>query len=162
MLALILLLAASRVQLVDEIYPLPANEWRYVDLGLKQRPALVSAHFDTPDSDARVRLTLLRSEDLDRFREGFPHGSVAGTEAAPRGSLSYEVPVPGDYALVIENDANRAASVHLSVWLDFARHAPAITQLSPRRQTTVVLISFAVFFAIVSFSARRLLKAVRK
>jgi hypothetical protein len=162
MLALILLLAASRVQLVDEVYQIPANEWRYIDLGLKQRPAVVSAHFDTEGDGARVRLTLLRAEDLEKFRGGLPHGNIDSTTAAPRGTLSYDVPAPGDYALVIDNDAPSPVVVQLNVWLDFARHGPAMTQLSPRRQLTVVLISFAAFFAIVSFSARRLLRAVRK
>jgi hypothetical protein len=50
-------------------------------------------------------------------------------------------------------------AVRLNAWLDFARHGPTMTQLSPRRQMTVVLIGFAVFFGIVSFSARRLLRA---
>jgi hypothetical protein len=162
MLALILLLAASRVELVDEVYQIPANEWRYVDLGLKQRPAVVSAHFDTEGNDARVRLTLLRAEDLEKFRGGLPHGSIDSTSGGPRGTLSYGVQSPGDYVLVIENDAPSPAAVRLNVWLDFARHGPAVTQLSPRRQLTVVLISFAAFFAIVSFSARRLLRAARR
>ena len=162
MLALILLLAASRVELVDEVYQIPASEWRYVDLGLKQRPAVVSARFDAEGSDARVRLTLLRAEDLEKFRSGLPHGNIESTSAGPRGGLSYDVPTPGDYVLVIDNDAPAPVAVRLNVWLDFGRHGPTITQLSPRRQLTVVLISFAVFFAIVSFSARRLLQAVRR
>jgi hypothetical protein len=162
MLALILLLAASRVELVDEVYQIPASEWRYVDLGLKQRPAVVSAHFDTPGNDGRVRLTLLRADDLEKFRGGLPHGSIDSTSSGPRGALSYDVPTPGDYVLVIENDAPAPASVRLNVWLDFARHGPTITQLSPQRQLTIVLISFAAFFAIVSFSARRLLRVVRR
>jgi hypothetical protein len=162
MLALILLLAASRVELVDEVYQIPASEWRYVDLGLKQRPAVVSAHFDTEGGDARVRLTLLRAEDLAKLRDGLPHGIIDSTTAGLRGALSYDVPTPGDYVLVIDNDAPAPVSVRLNVWLDFARHGPVITQLSPRRQLTVVLISFAAFFAIVSFSARRLLRAARR
>jgi hypothetical protein len=162
MLALILLLAASRVELVDEVYQIPAREWRYVDLGLKQRPALVSAHFDTEGDTARVRLTLLRAEDLEKFREGLPHGTIDATSAGPRGTLSYDVPSPGDYVLVIDNDAASPAAVRLNVWLDFARHGPPMTQLSPHRQLAVVLISFGVFFAIVSFSARRLLRAARR
>ena len=162
MLALILLLAAARVELVDEVYQIPASEWRYVDLGLKQRPAVVSAHFDTQGDAARVRLTLLRAEDLDKIRGGLPHGSIDSTSAGPRGALSYDVPSPGDYVLVIDNDAPSPVAVRLNVWLDFARHGPPMTQLSPQRQLTVVLISFAVFFAIVSFSARRLLRAVRR
>jgi hypothetical protein len=162
MLALILLLAASRVELVDEVFQIPATEWRYVDLGLKQRPAVVSAHFDTEGNDARVRLTLLRAEDLERYRGGLPYGSIESTPAGPRGALSYDVPTSGDYVLMIDNDARVPVSVRLNVWLDFARHGPTMTQLSPRRQMTVVLISFAVFFGIVSFSARRLLRAARR
>jgi hypothetical protein len=162
MLALILLLAATRVELVDEVYQIPAKNWRYVDLGLKQRPAVVSAHFDTEGNDARVGLTLLRAEDLERFRGGLPHGSIDSTAAGPRGALSYDVPSPGDYVLVIDNDAPAPVAVRLNVWLDFARHGPAMSQLSPQRQLTVVLVSFAVFFAIVSFSAHRLLRAVRR
>jgi len=162
MLALILLLAASRVQLFDEVYQIPASDWRYVDLGLKQRSAVVTAQFDTEGKDSRVRLTLLRREDLEKFREGLPHGNVDSTEAAPRGTLSYFVPTPGDYVLVIDNDETRPAAVHLGVWLDFGRHGPTVSQLSPRRQMTVVVISFLVFFGIVSFSARRLFKVVRK
>ena len=162
MLALILLLAASRVELVDEVFQIPASEWRYVDLGLKQRPAVVAAHFDTDGDSARVRLTLLRAEDLLKLRGGLQHGSIDSTGTGPRGALSYDVPTPGDYALVIDNEAAAPVSVRLNVWLDFAHHGPVITQLSPRRQLTIVLLSFAAFFTIVSFSARRLLRAVRR
>lgn len=162
MLALILLLAASRVELVDEVFQIPASEWRYVDLGLKQRPAVVGARFEAAGQNARVRLTLLRKEDLEKVRSGVAHGEIDSTAAAARGALSYFVPTAGDYVLLVDNDAPAPAKVHLNVWLDFGRRGPAVTQLSPRRQLTVVLVSFAVFFAIVSFSARRLLKAVRR
>lgn len=162
MLAFILLLVASRVELVDEVYRIPASEWRYVELGLKQRPAVVSARFETTRGGSQVRLSLLRREDLERLREGMAHGTIDATPEGTAGALSYDVQAPGDYVLVIDNGAPVPASVHLTVWLDFARHAPAVTQISPQRQLTVVLVSFAVFFAIVSFSARRLLRAVRK
>jgi hypothetical protein len=54
--------------------------------------------------------------------------------------------------------------VRLKISLDFAPRpqGPEVTRLSPRRQLTVILISFAVFFAIVSYSARRLLGAIRR
>jgi hypothetical protein len=37
-----------------------------------------------------------------------------------------------------------------------------VTTLSPRRQIEIVIISFAAFFGIVSWSARRLLKGIRR
>jgi hypothetical protein len=52
--------------------------------------------------------------------------------------------------------------VHIRVWLDFARRGPVVTQLSPERQLTVIAISFLVFFGIVTYSARRLLRTMRR
>jgi hypothetical protein len=52
--------------------------------------------------------------------------------------------------------------VHLRVSLDFSgRAGETIQYLSPQRRLTVILISFAVFFGIVTWSARKLLAAVK-
>jgi hypothetical protein len=37
-----------------------------------------------------------------------------------------------------------------------------VIRLSPARQLTIIVITFAVFFAIVSYSARRLLHGIRR
>jgi len=37
-----------------------------------------------------------------------------------------------------------------------------MTRLSPRRQLVVILLSFATFFGIVTWSARRLLRGIRR
>jgi len=162
--------AASRVELADEVYSIPADEWRYLEVGLKQRPALVVAHYDVEGSaaEAEVRVALMRREDMEHLRQGLPHGAVAMTAPGRSGTLRAFVP-PGDYVLVVENraaagaPAGPPAPIHLHVWLDFSdRFGPAITTLSPRRQLAVILISFAVFFAIAAWSGRRLLKAVRR
>ena len=59
LLAWILLLAASTsVDLVNEVYQIPASEWRYVELSLNQQPALVRAEFrveDGPDAKCAWR-----------------------------------------------------------------------------------------------------------
>ena len=161
-LACILLLAASRVELVDEVYQIPANEWRYVELGLNQQPAFVAAAYEVNSGPSAVRLALLAAPDLEKLKAGAPHSVMDVTEEAGRGVLNHQVREPGDYVLVIDNQGNSPASVRLRVWLDFARRGPAVTQLSPTRQLAIVVISFAVFFGIVSFSARRLLKLVRR
>jgi hypothetical protein len=161
-LAFILLLAASRVELVDETYQIPAAEWRYVELGLKQQPALVTARYQVTSGPPALRLALLRGEDLEKLRSGSPHSVMDVTPEGERGILSYQVREPGEYVLVIDNQSNAPASLRIQIWLDFAPRVPAVTQLSPRRQLTIVVVSFVVFFGIVTFSARRLLKIVRR
>jgi len=162
-LAWMLLFAAStRVDLVDEVYQIPADEWRYVDVGIKQRPALVTARFDVEFGSRQVRLALIRHEDLERLRTGLPHGVIDETEAGANGTLGPEVRGPADYVLVVDNRGEAPASVHLRVTLDFAvRRGPQVTRLSPQRQLAVIIISFAVFFGIVTWSARRLLRGIQ-
>jgi hypothetical protein len=66
--------------------------------------------------------------------------------------------------VVINNRESRVpVQVHLRVWLDFsARAAQGVGYLSPERRLAVILISFAVFFGIVTWSARKLLQATRR
>ena len=163
LLAWILLAASTGVDLVDEVYRIPAREWRYVELGLNQRPALVSAGYQVESGSREVRLALMRREDLDRLREGSPQSVIDVTEAGGSGSLTPHVRGPGDFVMVVDNRGDAPAAVHLRVRLDFAvAPVPEVRQLSPRRQIVVVVISFAAFFAIAGWSARRLLRGIRR
>jgi len=82
---------------------------------------------------------------------------------AGSGHLRYQVRVAGEYILLIDNreGRDRPAEAHLRVALDFGTEpGPAVSRLSVTRQITVIAISFAVFFAIAGFSARRLLRGI--
>jgi hypothetical protein len=161
-LAGILLAAPTSVELVDEVYQIPAREWRYAPFTLKQQPALVSATFEVLDGSGQARIALMRSQDLERMRGGQPHGVLALTPLASSGNLSYYVHVPDDYAMVVDSHVAKPSAVHLRVSLDFGGSpGPAVTRLSRQRQLAVILMSFAFFFGIVSFSARRLWRAVK-
>jgi hypothetical protein len=161
-LAGMLLAAPASVELVDEVYQIPANEWRYVEIDLKQQPALVLATFQVLAGPAQARVALMRRQDLERLRAGQPHGLMTVTPLASSGNLSYFVHWPDDYAIVVDNRAAQPSAVHLRISLEFGGSpGPAVTRLSARRQLAVILISFAVFFGIVTFSARRLWRAVK-
>jgi hypothetical protein len=162
-LAGILLAAPTSIELVDEVYQIPANQWRYVEVTLKQQPAMVSATFQVLTGAGQARIALIGSQDLERLRGGQPHGVLAVTPLASSGNLSYYVHAPDDYAIVVDNRAAKPSAVHLRVSLEFGGSpGPPVTRLSRPRQLAVILISFAVFFGIVSFSARRLWRAVKR
>jgi hypothetical protein len=165
-LALLLLLASARVDLVDQVFEIPAADWRYVELNLQQQPVTVTCEFQTA-RNRQVRVALLRHEDLDgldRLGEQRPDAIAAATPAGDRGSLQYVVQSPGKYVVVVDNRSRRATGVHLRVSIDFAAEAPApdARTLSPARQAVVVAISFAVFFGIVLCAGRKLLRNVRR
>ena len=156
--------AASRLELVNEEYRIPPREWRYVELALKQRPALVDAAYEVRSGPPGVRLLLVGADDLERLRRDEPHSPVARTHLAREGRLEYPVRRPDDYAMVVDNRSGaEAATVHLRIWLDFGNiQRVEVRTLAPQRQLAIVLVSFLVFVGIVSFSARRLLRNVRR
>ena len=167
-LSLILLAASTHVDLVNEVVRIPAGDWRYVEVGLKQRPAFVSADYTVEPGSGEVRLALVERDQLELSGKpgggALPDGALAITAPGGSGRLRYRVRVRGEYAVVIDNRMGAgAAAVHLRVSLDFGgRPGPEVTRLSPARQLTVIAITFAVFFAIVSYSARRLLQGIRR
>jgi hypothetical protein len=164
--ALVLLAAAAstHVQLIDEVVRVPAGDWRYVEVALKQRIAFVSADYQVKSGSPDIRLALLHRDDLEGMRTEMPEAALAVTPQAPSGRIRYRVPERGVYVVLIDNRASsRPAATQLLVSLDFGpRPGPPVTRLSPQRQITVIAISFAVFFAIATFSARRLLRGMRQ
>jgi len=165
-LACFLLLAASTsVELVDEVYHIPAAEWKYVEINLRQQPARVSAAYEAAGGASRVRLALMTRADLEHFRNDLAHGVLALTQPGANGHLNFRVREPADYVLVVDNraDSAHAAAVHLHVALDFGQALePEVTQITARRQLTVILLSFVFFFGVVTYSARKLLRLARK
>jgi hypothetical protein len=160
--AWMVLLAASGRELVDEVHQVPAGDWKFKEIHLRQEPARISASYDVLEGSTKVRLALMLHEDLERMNEELP-GSIAATGEGRSGHFADTMRRRGDYVVVLDNqDGKQASTVHLRVWLDFAPgHGTEARRLSPRRQLTVVSISSAVFFGIVTFSARRLWRAVK-
>jgi len=156
---MLLLAAPSSVELVDHTYQIPANDWSFVDLGLRPRSALVNADF-VVEAGPPVQLLLMEEADLERLNRGEPHGMVLSTAVGPAGRLEVRTGNAGDYVVVVENRSGRAetSKVRLRVSIDSAE----ATLLSPQRRFTVVAISFAVFFGIVIYSGSRLWQAVKR
>jgi len=156
--ALLFLLAAlPGAQPIDENFEIPARDWRYVPSPLTEQPAMVDCLFQADRQDAQVRLVLLSEADLSLWRAGRDYEEIAATSPGPHGML--RTPVHDtDTFVAIENRGPRAVRVRLRVFLE----QPRVRYLSRGRQLAVILISFSVFFAIVSLSARKLMRSIKR
>ena len=158
---MVLWLAAGPQVLLDEVFHVPAGEWRYVPVILKQPPVTVDCNFRVISGNGAVRVVLVNQDGLDTLRgaDREPLGSGAFTQ---QGQFSRLVSVPDEYAVVLENGGRGQVDVRLRVSLDFsARGRPRVQVLSPERRFAVIVISATVFLGIVFYSARKLLGVMR-
>jgi hypothetical protein len=161
---LFLLLASERLLLFDDVFTVPANDWRYVEVGLRQRAATVNCEFRVISGGSGVRVALVSHHELVRFRKGRSHDILATTNFERSGRLRFRVPEPGEYALVVDNrmEGRSEARVSMRVILDFAGRAPQpAATISPKRRLMVVLVSLALFGAIAYWAGRRIVAAFR-
>lgn len=148
--------------MVDEVYPIPAGEWHFVPIDLKQRPATVTASFDAQSGAGRIRLALVSRDDLEHLWRGLPQGALEIVGPAKSGRLRHAIRFPGEYAIVLDNQLGEGQTplVRLRGWLDFGvPSGPGVTTLAPGRRLAVIAISFAAFLAIAFFAGRKLLAA---
>ena len=60
---MLLFASTSRVDLVDETYVIPAANWRYIELELKQLPVTVFCDYHAGPGSTQVRLALMRRRE---------------------------------------------------------------------------------------------------
>jgi hypothetical protein len=159
--ALLLLFFASDSQtLLDEVFEVPPNDWRYAQVVLKQLPVTIEYEFHVVAGDGAIRATLVNQEGLEDLKKGDRDPLDSGA-FQKQGNVSRLIGVPDEYAVVIENRGPGRASVRLRVSLDFSDRRVQVRYLSSQRRWAVISISASVFLAIVLFSARKLLGAMR-
>lgn len=162
--ALLLLLATGPQVLLDEVFNIPAAEWRYVPVVLNQLPVTLECQFRVVSGSAHVRAALANREGLERLRLSRSPEFLAATAFRAQGNFRYPVREPDEYAVILENsrEGGAPAVVELRVSLDFsARGQPQVRYLSPQRRLVVILVSLAVFLAIVTYSGWKLLGVLR-
>jgi hypothetical protein len=161
--AFLLLALGQPMLLSDEIHTIPASDWRYVEVALRQQTATVDCAFKVLTPGSGVRLLLVTVPELNRFRHGQSHDVLATTNFEREGRLRYTVRDRGDFAVVVDNrmEGRGPARVSLRIELEFSGgSAVQARTLSPRRRHTVIAISLAVFLITAVWAGRRLLAAL--
>lgn len=144
-------------------FRLEPGDYRYFPVPVRHTPAEIDCHFHVEPGGGAVHLELLDRHDLRLFFRGREHQTLASTASGTDAAFRRIVDEPGDYDVVVVNDKKNApATVLLQVNIDTTPEASvAARELTPARRLTVILISFALFFAIVIWSGRRLFALIR-
>ncbi len=159
----VLSVLARGALLLDEAVEVPPGDWRAFRILLQQRPAEVSCSFTVVEGRSGVRVAILQAREYGRLRAGRPARLRVSTVFQRVGGFRQALSEPGEYVLIVDNrrDMQAPAVVHLRVSVAFLPH-PGARTLPPERRMAVVALSLALFFAIVLWSGRRLLRAMRE
>jgi hypothetical protein len=155
--ALLLLFAPASQVLVDEVFEIPASQWRFAPVTPAHTPARLECDFRVVSGNAPVRVVLMDGEEFRRLKAG-DRELLDPAEPALRGTLARLVSASEEYDVVVDNGQ---AGGPIRVKLRVTEYRLLVNQLSPERRFAVIVISVSVFLAIVIFSGRRLLRAVR-
>jgi hypothetical protein len=151
------------VQEKGQPFRLQPKDFRWVPFTIRQTPAEVDCHFEVVDGNGSVHAELLPMSEFRLFDRGEDHATLATTPNERSGDFRRVLETPGQYAVVVVNpDGASPVSVSLQVRTNVNPDSKDVARtLPPERRLTVILISFAFFFATVAWSGRKLRRAMR-
>jgi len=160
------LLILLALLVTGDVHPfrLDPGEYRWLPFTVKQTPAQVDCRFQVIAGTPSVHVELLPMSEFRLFTHGKEHDSLALSPASSTGSFRRVIEEPGQYAVVLVNSKTApAATISLELKVDSDPNAAVSSrELSPKRRLAVILISFSLFFAIVTWSGLKLVRAIKE
>ncbi len=159
----LLLAPASQPQEKGQPFRLEPGDFRWIPFTIRQTPVEVECHFEVTRGGPTVHVELLPMAEFRLFDRGEQHSTLAATPDGRSGDFRRTVDVSGQYAVVVVNAGHALpATVSLQVRTAVNPDGKGTAKtLSPERRLTVILISFAFFFATLAWSGRKLIRAMR-
>lgn len=161
--ALLPAILAAGAQEKGQPFRLEPGDYRWQTIAIRQTPSQVDCHFEVLSGGPSVHVELLPLSEFRQFDRGQDHETLVTTPDGRNGDFRRIIDVSGQYAVVVVNGKRAPpATVSLEVRTSVnPRARDTARTLPPRRRLTVILISFAFFFVTVTWSARKLLRAMR-
>jgi hypothetical protein len=144
-------------------FRLEPGEFRWIPFTVNQTPTEIACRFQVMAGGPTVHLELLPMSDFRLFNRGRRHETLAASPRSQAGSFRQTVDDRGQYAVVVVNEKNAPAvmvSLEVSTEVNPSRRVVS-RELPAGRRMTVILISFALFFVTVTWSALKLLRVAR-
>jgi hypothetical protein len=146
-----------------QLLRLQPSDFRWIPFTIGHTPAEVDCHFEVVSGGGSVHAELLPLSEFRLFDRGEDHETLATTPNERSGDFRRILETPGKYAVVVVNaDSASPVSVSLQLRTDVNPDNKDVARtLPPERRLTVILMSFAFFFATVAWSGRKLRRAMR-
>jgi hypothetical protein len=137
---------------------------RFMQFTVTRVPTLVDCRFRVLRGSPTVHMEILAHGEYRRFIEGHDYDAMALTQDGAEGQIRRMLDDRGRFDVVVMNAPGApVAMVDLEVRTDLDPNADSVArELAPGRRLAVILISFAIFFGLVTFSAMRLLREGRR
>lgn len=160
---LLLTLLLAAVTDSSQSFRLEPDDYRWIPFTVTQTPTEVDVRFDVLQGGATVHIELLPMGEFRQFSHGHPHQTLALSPNSRSGAFRRIVQQRGQYAVIVKNARNASpatVSLELSTTLNPNAGVTA-TELPPRRRLVVIMISFLIFFALVTWSGLKLMRAIK-
>jgi hypothetical protein len=157
------LLLAAVADPAPQAIRLEPGDYRWIPFTVKQVPTEVDCRFEVLQGGSSVHVELLPMSEFRAFNRGKEHETLAVSPNAASGAFRRVIDQPGQYAVVVKNAVNApAVTVSLELRTDLNPNANITARELPARQRLlVILVSFGLFFVIVSWSGLKLMKSIR-
>jgi hypothetical protein len=163
LLFLALLFGTTNLQDAGEPFRLDAGEFRWIPIRIRQTPVQVDCRFHVVRGNSTVHMELLPLSEFRRYDRGQEHDTLASTPDGREGEFRRIVDTPGQYRVLVQNKPGAApVSVVLEVATNLDPQSGVAQTLPPGRRLTVILASFAFFFAALAWSGHKLLRNIRR
>ncbi len=156
---LLLLLAATPA---PQAIRLESGDYRWIPFTVTHLPTEVRCSFEVLQGEPSVHMELLPMSEFRAFNRGHRHQTLAVSPNSRTGAFRRVIDRRGQYAVVVKNERNAPpVTVSLEVRTDLTPEVslPA-RELPPQRRLTVILISFGIFFATITWSGLKLIRAI--
>ena len=160
---LILMAVLAAPMAAAPAFRLEGSQYSWTDFEITQVPAEVECRFAVLKGNPTVHLELLRTSEFRRFDRGHKYEILALSPVSRGGAFRKMIRTPGLYTLMALNEKGAPAAI---VSMDETTNlnpmgSVTATELPPHRRLAVILISFALFFSIVTWAGLKMLKAIR-
>jgi hypothetical protein len=157
-----LVLALLTVSLAQAVpFRLEPGEYRWLSFTVKRVPTAVDCKFHVTSGRATVHMEVLTMGEFRRFYRGLAHDTFASSPDGTDGEIRELVDRRGEFAVLVKNaDHGLPAMVDLQVSTDVDPSPDSLARvLPPGRRLAVILISFGIFFGLVTWSGLKLWRA---
>ena len=154
-----LLLASAAVAAPFRLEP---GDNRYIQFSVTHIPTLIDCSYRVLEGRPAVHMEIMSDLNYRRYSRGRDYEPLAYSSDGPSAEIRRLIDERGRFDVMLVNTGKSPVLVELEVRTDLDPTTDSMARvLSPQRRLTVILVSFSLFFAVVTWAGIHLLRAAK-